>query len=264
MLPREGGFAIMLQDTGIPTQTQEMHVAAALRDKGYIPFFSSRLVATGSTPQGGCLLTTVSCKYVAEHKVVRFTQIVPGKAAALEIRTDKGGLTLINIHHLQASSSPLAGQAAFWDDIQMYAAAYGLGGRHPVVVAGDTNIYMDAITNRAAEHFRSGWEACCFSRGAAGATEDMIPTLQLPQHRMDTFLGNEPLLPWSLQESVLAGRMARRRFLDPKTFRSSWSCQASSTRREGGRYPPPTATARASSSRTTLMRRPSNAACGQQ
>ena len=33
----------MRQETGIATRAQEMHVAAALRDKGYSPFFSSRL-----------------------------------------------------------------------------------------------------------------------------------------------------------------------------------------------------------------------------
>ena len=90
MLPQEGGFAIMLQETGIATRAQEMHVAAALRDKGYTAFFSSRLAETGatSTSRGGGLLTTVSSKYVAEHEVLSFTEIVPGKAAALEIRTD--------------------------------------------------------------------------------------------------------------------------------------------------------------------------------
>ena len=36
----------------------------------------------------------------------------------------------------------------------------------------------------------------------------MTPTLHLSQHRMDTFLVNEPLLPWSLQESVSALGMA--------------------------------------------------------
>ena len=41
MLPEEGGFAIMLQETGMATRRQEMHVAAALPDKGYTPFFSS-------------------------------------------------------------------------------------------------------------------------------------------------------------------------------------------------------------------------------
>ena len=100
MLPREVGFAIMLQETGIATQAQEMHAAAALRDKGYTPFFSSRLAETGatSTSRGGGLLTAVSSKYVAEHEVLSFTEIVPDKAAALEIRTDGGGLTLINVH----------------------------------------------------------------------------------------------------------------------------------------------------------------------
>ena len=54
MLPQEGGFAIMLQETGIATRAQEMHVAAA---------------ETGatSTSRGVSLLTAVSSRYVAEH-----------------------------------------------------------------------------------------------------------------------------------------------------------------------------------------------------
>ena len=85
MPPQEGGFAIMLQETGIATRAQEMHVAAALRDKGYTAFFSRRLAETGatSTSRGGGLLTAVSSKYVAEHEVLSFTESVPGKAAAL-------------------------------------------------------------------------------------------------------------------------------------------------------------------------------------
>ena len=70
----------------------------------------------------------------------RFTEIVRGKAAALEIRTEKGGLNLINAHRPQVGSSPWAGQAAFWTDVQMYAAARGLGGGHLVVVARDSNM----------------------------------------------------------------------------------------------------------------------------
>ena len=64
MLPREGGFAIMLHETGIANRAQEMHVAAALRDKGYTPFFSSQLAKTGASPasRGGGLLTAVSSK----------------------------------------------------------------------------------------------------------------------------------------------------------------------------------------------------------
>ena len=49
MLPQEGGFAIMLQETGIAIWAQGMHVAAALREKGYIPFFSSQLAEMGAT-----------------------------------------------------------------------------------------------------------------------------------------------------------------------------------------------------------------------
>ena len=115
MLPEEGCFAIMLQETGIATRAQEMHVAAALWDNGYTPFFSSRLAGTGSTStsQVGGLLTAVSSRYVAKHEVLSFTEIVPGKATALEIRTDKDGLTLINVHRPQAGCSPWAGRAAF-------------------------------------------------------------------------------------------------------------------------------------------------------
>ena len=53
MLPEEGGVAILLQETGTASRAQGMHVAAALRDKGCTPFFSSRLAETGSTSRGG-------------------------------------------------------------------------------------------------------------------------------------------------------------------------------------------------------------------
>ena len=200
----------MLEETGIATRAQEMHVDAALRDKWYTPFFSSRLAETGatSTSRGGGLLTAVSNKYVAEHEALSFGKIVPGKTAALEIRMDGAGLTLINVHGLQASCSQWAGRAAFWADIQMYATACSLGGRHPVVIAGDTNIHMDATINPATEHFRAGPEACGFRRAKAGGVEDMTPTLHPFRHRVDTFLDNEPLLLWSLRESVWARSMA--------------------------------------------------------
>ena len=175
MLPGEGGFAIMVQETGIAGRGQEMHMAAALRDKGYTPFFNSRLAEIGaiSTARGGGLLNAVSSKYMAKHEVLSFTEIVPRKAVALGIRTNGGGLTLIKVHRPQACCSPWAGRAAFWGDIQTYATALSLGGRHPVVIAGDINIYMDATTNPATEHFRAGWEACSFRRATAGGVEDM-------------------------------------------------------------------------------------------
>ena len=61
----------MLQETGIATREQEMHVAAALWDQGYSPFLSSQLAETGaaSAARGGGLLTAVSSKYVAVKKV---------------------------------------------------------------------------------------------------------------------------------------------------------------------------------------------------
>ena len=140
--------------------------------------------------------------------MLSFTEIVPGRAAALEIRTDGGGLTLINVHGPQAGCSQWAGRAAFWADIQMYATARSLVGRHPVVIADDTNVYMDATSNPATEHFRAGWEACGFRGATAGGEKDMTPTLHTSRHRVDTFLVNEPLLPWSLRESVWARGMA--------------------------------------------------------
>ena len=77
-----------------------------------------------------------------------------------------------------------------------------------MVIAGDTNVYMDATSNPATEHFRAGWEACGFRRATSGGEEDMTPTLHPSQHRPDTFLVNKPLLPWSLRESVWARGMA--------------------------------------------------------
>ena len=77
-----------------------------------------------------------------------------------------------------------------------------------MVIAGDTNIYMDVPTNPATEQFRAGWEACGFRRAAVGGEEDMTPTLHPSRQRVDTFLVNEPLLPWSLREGVWARGMA--------------------------------------------------------
>ena len=67
---------------------------------------------------------------------------------------------------------------------------------------------MDAATNPATEHFRACWEACGFQRATAGGAEDMTPTLYPARHRVDTFLVNSPLLPWSRRESVWARGMA--------------------------------------------------------
>ena len=140
--------------------------------------------------------------------MLSFTEIVPGIAAAREIRTDGEGLTLINVHGPEEGCPLWAGRVAFTADIQMYATARSLAGRHPVFIAGDTNIYMDATTNPATEHFRAGWKACGFRRATAGGEEDMTPTLRPSRHRVDTFLVNEPLLLWSLRESVWARGMA--------------------------------------------------------
>ena len=56
-----------------------------------------------------------------------------------------------------------------------------------------------------------GWKAWGFQRASAGGVEDMTPTLHPSRHRVDTYLVNEPLLPWSLRESVWARIMANPR-----------------------------------------------------
>ena len=84
-----------------------------------------------------------------------------------------------------------------------------------MVIAGDTNIYMDATTNPATEHFCAGWEVTVFWTAMAGSLEDMTPTLNPSRHQPDTFLVGEPLLPWSLPESVWARGMAH-----PQVIRS--------------------------------------------
>ena len=106
--PRRGALPSCSRKQGSPPGRRRCTWPRLSGTKGYTPFFSSRLAETGatSTSRGGGLLTTVSSKYVAEHKVLSFTEIVPGKAAGLEIRTDGGGLTLINVHGPQAGCSP--------------------------------------------------------------------------------------------------------------------------------------------------------------
>ena len=78
-----------------------------------------------------------------------------------------------------------------------------------MVIAGDTNVYMDATTNQATEYFCAGWEARGFQRATAGGMEDMTPTLHGSRQRPNTFLLNEPLQPWSLRASVGACGMAQ-------------------------------------------------------
>ena len=40
-----------------------------------------------------------------------------------------------------------------------------------MVIAGDTNVYMNATSNPATEHFCAGWEACGFRRATAGGAD---------------------------------------------------------------------------------------------
>ena len=135
-------------------------------------------MSSTSTSRGGGLLTALSTKYMAEHEALSFTELAPGKAAGLKIRTDKGGLTLISVLGPQAGCSPWAGRAASSADIQLYATARSLSGLHPVIIAGDTNVYMYATSKQATEDFRARWGASSFHRATAGGVEDMTTTLE--------------------------------------------------------------------------------------
>ena len=174
--------------------------------RGTAPFFSSRLADTGSTStsRGGGLRTALQQQVRGRARGAQFhgTRLWEPRVPA-----DPHGQGRPHPHQYPRAPGrlpPWAGWAAFWADIQMYATARSLGGRHPVVIAGDTNIYMDAIINAATEHFRAGREACGFQRAAEGGMEYMTPTLHPSRRQVDTFLVNEPLLPWSLLGSVSA------------------------------------------------------------
>ena len=215
VLSREGGFAIMLQVTGIAIRAQEMHVAAALRDKGYAPFFSSRLAETGATPsREGKASSPRSAASTWESTRCSVSQKTsPGRPRPWRsARTGEASPSSTSTDRRQAAAHGREGRRS-GSTYKLKATARSLGGRHSVVIAGDTNIYMDATTNPATEHFRAGWEACGLWRATAGGVEDMTPTLQPSRHRVDTFLVNERLLPWSLPESVWARGMAQPRMV---------------------------------------------------
>ena len=147
----------MLQETGIATRAQEMHLAAALRDKGYIPFFSSRLAETGatSTSRGGGLLTAVSSKYVAEHEVLSFTEIVPRKAAALEIRTEIR--TEIRLLPYDAEAAPV--QHCLWAAV---IAAQDEPSLAPWLGPAEQHAYVSmpaAAVDKVFEHLRAAHDA---------------------------------------------------------------------------------------------------------
>ena len=180
MLTREGGFAIMLQETGIASLAQEMPVAAAVRDKGYTQFFSSRLAETGATStwRGGSLLTAVSGKYVAEHEVLTFTEIVPGRGWP---------------HHHQRPRT--AGE------LLPMGGTGGLLGRHTNVCHG-AEPRWETPGGHCRRHQRLHG---CHNQPGQGALPGGLGGPRFPKghgrHRVDTFLVNGPLLPWSLRES---------------------------------------------------------------
>ena len=110
--PRRGALPSCSRKRGSPPGRRRCTWPRRSGTRGTPPTSAAGWRRRGPPPprEGGGLLTAVSSKYVAEHEVLSFTEIVPGKAAALEIRTDGGGLTLINVHGPQAGCSPWAGR----------------------------------------------------------------------------------------------------------------------------------------------------------
>ena len=119
MLPQEGGFAIMLQQTGIATRAQEMQLAAALRDKGYTAFFSSQLAETGanSTSRGG------GAPHRGQQQVrggARGTQFLGNRPREGRGPGNPHGRGRPHPHQRPRAASRLllvGGTAAFWADI---------------------------------------------------------------------------------------------------------------------------------------------------
>ena len=209
MLPREGGFAIMLQETEIATRAQEMHVAAALRDKGYTPFFSSRLAETGATStwRGGVLLTAVSSKYVAEHEVLSFTEWSLGRPRPWKSAgTGEASPSSTSRGHRQGAPRGRDGRRSGPTYKCMPRRAASVGDTRWSSQLTPTSTWLPPPTQPWSTSVRAGRPAVW--RATAGGEEDMTPTLHPSRHRVDTFLVSKPLLPWSLRESVWARGMA--------------------------------------------------------
>ena len=197
MLPREGGFAIMLQETGIATRAQDMHVAAALPDKGYNRFIISQLAETGatSTSRGGGLLTGVSSKYVAEQEVLSFTETVPGRSA----RTEEASPSSTSTDHRRAAPRRRDGRRS--------GPTYKCMPRRAAAV-GDTRLSSQETPTSTWMPLPRGLGGLRFLEGHSRRPGGHDPTLHPSRHRVDTFSVNEPLLPWSLREGVWARGMA--------------------------------------------------------
>ena len=90
----------------------------------------------------------------------------------------------------------------------------------------------------------------------------MTPTLHPSRHRVDTFLVNEPLLPWSLRESVWARGMAHPQVVGSDHLPVRLALPGLLNTAAARQCPPRAATRRATSTRTTPRPHPSNTACG--
>ena len=214
MLPQQGCLAIMRQETGIATRAQGMHVALALRDKGYTPFFSNRLAETGSNSTqldiagGG-----------APHRSRQQLRAQARSAGLHGTRTQES-----HGHgnpHRQGSPHPHQRPRAAGRVFPLGRAG-GFLGRHTNVCHGmQLRWTAPGGHRRRHQHLHGsrrqpgqgapplGPGGLHLLEGTAGGVEDMTPTLHPSRQRVDTFLVNEPLLPWSLRDSFWAEGMAQ-------------------------------------------------------
>ena len=117
--------------------------------------------------------------------------IVPGKAVALNVVTAGGTLTVINVHGHGSGGNP-------WADVAMYAAAKSAGGTRAVFLGGDFNVWLESPRHPTTTRFRALWEQCGFRMAGPEREEDRRPTRV--GHRLDSFLRNSPLVPWTTRE----------------------------------------------------------------
>ena len=121
-----------------------------------------------------------------------------GKAMALDVVTASGALRVINVHGPGSGGDSWASKASFRTDVAIYARAKSAGGTRPVLVGGDFNILLVSPGHPTTRRFVALWEQRGFLRAGHAAEEDRQPTRA--GYKLDSFLLNAPMVPWTMRE----------------------------------------------------------------
>ena len=98
--------------------------------------------------------------------------IVPGKGMALDVVTEGGSFTVIDVHSPGSGGDSWASKVSFWADVAMYAAARSAGGTRPVLIDRDLNIWLESPGHFTTRQFMALWEQCGFLSAGRTAEED--------------------------------------------------------------------------------------------